>query len=85
MSAPPRRVRIGIDTGGTFTDMVIFDPTTGEVDSLKTSSTPPTPGQAIVNALVAARTMTGKDGKTVHAIPHERLREILRRHGRLSK
>ena len=36
--------------------------------------------EAIVNALVAARTMTGKDGKTVHAIPHERLREILRRH-----
>jgi D-aminopeptidase len=39
--------------------------------------------EAIVNALVAARTMTGKDGRTVHAIPHDRLREILRRHGRL--
>jgi N-methylhydantoinase A len=42
---------VGIDTGGTFTDMVVFDPATGEVDSLKTSSTPATPGQAIVNAL----------------------------------
>src|SRR5215210_6734947 len=31
--------------------MVVFDPATGEVDSLKTSSTPATPGQAIVNAL----------------------------------
>ena len=41
--------------------------------------------EAIVNALVAARTMTGKGGKTVHAIPHDRLREILRRHGRLEK
>jgi D-aminopeptidase len=41
--------------------------------------------EAIVNALVAARTMTGKDGKTVHAIPHDRLREILQRHGRLAK
>jgi L-aminopeptidase/D-esterase-like protein len=41
--------------------------------------------EAIVNALVAARTMTGKDGRTVHAIPHQRLREILRRHGRLEK
>jgi D-aminopeptidase len=40
--------------------------------------------EAIVNALVAARTMTGKDGRTVHAIPHDRLREILRRHGRLA-
>src|SRR5438067_7040413 len=42
---------IGIDTGGTFTDMVVFDPATGRVDSLKTSSTPSTPGRAIVNAL----------------------------------
>jgi L-aminopeptidase/D-esterase-like protein len=40
--------------------------------------------EAIVNALVGARTMTGKDGRTVHAIPHDRLREILRRHGRLA-
>jgi N-methylhydantoinase A len=42
---------IGIDTGGTFTDMVVLDPATGHVDSLKTSSTPSTPGRAIVNAL----------------------------------
>src|SRR5215510_4395820 len=31
--------------------MVVFDPATGHVDSLKTSSTPDTPGRAIVNAL----------------------------------
>jgi len=36
--------------------------------------------EAIINALVAARTMTGKEGRTVHAIPHDRLREILKRH-----
>jgi len=42
---------IGIDTGGTFTDMVVFDPESGHVESLKTSSIPRTPGQAIVNAL----------------------------------
>lgn len=42
---------IGIDTGGTFTDMVVFDPGNGRLESLKTSSTPSTPGQAIVNAL----------------------------------
>jgi N-methylhydantoinase A len=44
---------VGIDTGGTFTDMVVFDPDTGRVDSLKTSSTPSTPGQAIIDALDA--------------------------------
>lgn len=39
--------------------------------------------EAIVNALVAAETMTGIDGNTVYAIPHERLREALRRYNRL--
>lgn len=39
--------------------------------------------EAIVNALVAARTMTGHDGLTVYALPHDRLRAILHSHGRL--
>src|SRR5919204_4149552 len=46
---------IGIDTGGTFTDLVAFDPDRGTVATLKTSSTPSAPGQAIVNALAEAR------------------------------
>jgi D-aminopeptidase len=33
--------------------------------------------EAIVNALVAARTMTGRDGITAHALPHDRLRRIV--------
>lgn len=39
--------------------------------------------EAIVNALVAARTMTGRGGSTVHALPPERLQQVLRQHGRL--
>ncbi len=39
--------------------------------------------EAIVNALVAAETMTGVHGNTVHALPHDQVRAILRRHGRL--
>jgi D-aminopeptidase len=39
--------------------------------------------EAIVNALVAARTMTGHDGRTVVALPHDKVRAILERHGRL--
>lgn len=38
--------------------------------------------EAILNALVA-ETLTGRDGNTAHALPHERLREIVRRYGRL--
>ncbi len=39
--------------------------------------------EAIVNALVAARTMEGVDGFRVSAMPHDRVQDILRRHGRL--
>ena len=39
--------------------------------------------EAITNAMVAARTMTGADNYRVPALPHEELREVLARHGRL--
>ncbi|MCB8983143.1 MAG: P1 family peptidase [Ardenticatenaceae bacterium] len=39
--------------------------------------------EAIINALAAAETMTGKDGATLHALPHGRLQSILRRYNRL--
>ena len=38
--------------------------------------------EAIVNALVAATTMTGRDGITAHALPHDRLVEAMARAGR---
>jgi D-aminopeptidase len=38
--------------------------------------------EAIVNALVAATTVVGRDGITAHAIPHDRLVEVLRAAGR---
>lgn len=41
--------------------------------------------EAIVNALVAAKTMTGYNGNTAHAIPHGRLREALRKYNRLNE
>jgi D-aminopeptidase len=40
--------------------------------------------EAILNAIVAAETLTGRDGHTLHALPHDRLRAIMRRHGRLT-
>jgi D-aminopeptidase len=38
--------------------------------------------EAIMNALVAAETMTGADGNRVYALPHERVIEILRKYNR---
>ncbi|HVU17938.1 MAG TPA: P1 family peptidase [Candidatus Didemnitutus sp.] len=39
--------------------------------------------EAVINALVAADTMTGRDGHTALGLPHDRLREILKKYGRL--
>ena len=39
--------------------------------------------EAIINALVAAKTMTGANGSTVFAIPHDQVRAILKKYGRL--
>lgn len=39
--------------------------------------------EAIVNALVAAQTMSGINGYTVHALPHDRLKAAMKKHGRL--
>jgi D-aminopeptidase len=39
--------------------------------------------EAILNAMLAATTMTGADGLRVHALPHDRLLAGLRRSGRL--
>ncbi|HET6797917.1 MAG TPA: P1 family peptidase [Gemmatimonadales bacterium] len=39
--------------------------------------------EAIINALLAAKTMTGADYLRVPALPHDRLKEVLQRYGRL--
>jgi D-aminopeptidase len=39
--------------------------------------------EAIINAMLAAKTMRGADGYVVPALPHDRLREVLRKYGRL--
>ena len=39
--------------------------------------------EAILNAMLAATTMTGADGLRIHALPHDRLLAALRKYGRL--
>ena len=41
--------------------------------------------ESIFNALVAAKTMTGRDGHRVHALPHDEVRALLEQHGMLAK
>lgn len=39
--------------------------------------------EAIINALVAAKTMTGINGYTVYALPHDRLKDVMAKYNRL--
>ncbi len=41
--------------------------------------------EAIVNTLVAGETLTGVNGNTVYGLPHDRLREVLRKYNRLEE
>jgi D-aminopeptidase len=41
--------------------------------------------EAIVNALVAGRTMTGADNLRVYGLPHDQVVAVLRKHQRLTK
>ena len=41
--------------------------------------------EAVVNAMVAAETMTGINNHTVIALPHDRLREALKKYNRLTR
>ena len=41
--------------------------------------------EAIVNAMVAAQTMVGVDDHKVIGLPHDRLREVLKKYNRLAK
>ncbi|HEX4828320.1 MAG TPA: hydantoinase/oxoprolinase family protein [Xanthobacteraceae bacterium] len=42
---------VGVDTGGTFTDLVAFEPMTGELRTIKVPSVPADPSSAVINAL----------------------------------
>ncbi|MBA2278632.1 MAG: P1 family peptidase [Chloroflexia bacterium] len=52
------------------------------IDDLFTATIEAT-AEAVLNALVAAKTMTGRDGHVATALPHDRLTAIMQRHGRL--
>ena len=55
-------LRIGVDTGGTFTDVVAFDEETGAIHVRKVSSTPADPGLAIVDGARQLLEQAGERG-----------------------
>ncbi|QNN52585.1 hydantoinase/oxoprolinase family protein [Nocardioides mesophilus] len=66
------RVRIGIDTGGTFTDVVAVDEVTGEIAVTKTPSTPHDPALGFMTGVHKVLDQLGLSGRSgaVAAVSH---------------
>ncbi|NMH97840.1 hydantoinase/oxoprolinase family protein [Pseudonocardia acidicola] len=65
-----RRIRIGIDTGGTFTDVVAFDEDSGSLVTTKTPSTPSNPADGFLAGIDKVLGMLGADGSAIDAVSH---------------
>jgi N-methylhydantoinase A len=65
-----RRVRIGIDTGGTFTDVVAVDEATGQITTTKTPSTPADPAEGFLNGVRKVLGLMQLDGDAITAVSH---------------
>lgn len=63
-------VRIGIDTGGTFTDVVLYDDESGAVEVTKTPSTPPEFDQGVLAGLDAILEAAEVDPHAVSFLSH---------------
>jgi len=65
-----RSIRIGIDTGGTFTDVVAFDEVSGEIVTTKTPSTPDNPADGFLAGIDKVLGLLGADASTIEAVCH---------------
>ena len=71
--AQDRRIRIGIDTGGTFTDVVAFDEDSGDLVSTKTPSTPGNPADGFLAGVEKVLGLLGlptDHGDAIAAVSH---------------
>ncbi|HXA61320.1 MAG TPA: hydantoinase/oxoprolinase family protein [Streptosporangiaceae bacterium] len=65
-----RRIRIGIDTGGTFTDVVAVDEDSGEIVTTKTPSTPADPAEGFMTGVRKVLGLLNADRDEVSSISH---------------
>ena len=65
-----RRIRIGIDTGGTFTDVVAFDEDSGGIVTTKTPSTPADPAEGFMTGVAKVLALMSAGPADVTAVSH---------------
>ncbi|MGO4361861.1 hydantoinase/oxoprolinase family protein [Terrabacter sp. RAF57] len=65
-----RRIRIGIDTGGTFTDVVALDEDSGELVTTKTPSTPSNPADGFLAGVRKVLDLMDASGDDISAVSH---------------
>lgn len=68
-------LRIGIDTGGTFTDFVAFEPSSGRVSIVKVPSTPMQPSDAPIAAI--RQSGIARDGRAIVLLATARALKIM--------
>jgi len=68
--APAPSLIVGIDTGGTFTDVTLLDPATGRVWTAKTPSTPDDPSQGFGNGIAEVLEVSGRSGADIARVLH---------------
>ena len=65
-----RRIRVGIDTGGTFTDVVGFDEDSGALVAIKTPSTPADPAEAFLTGTAKVLDRMGAGPDDLASVSH---------------
>src|SRR5207244_7135756 len=70
MEDPSKNARIGVDIGGTFTDLVVFDDATGSFAVGKTLTTPLDPSQAVETLVREALEREGVAIESVQQLIH---------------
>ena len=74
---PKRHTQFRTPDGGLYAEELMGTDGFSSSSALLYHRRPPT-------ALVAAETMIGVDGHTVYALPHDRLKDVLRKYNRLT-
>lgn len=62
--------RLGVDTGGTFTDIAVVDERSSKISVTKVPSTPDNPSRAIVNGVQKIMDLYGIDAKDINFFIH---------------